>query len=161
MKLDNDLLGLVDLSLVGVFVFYLTEPLMMGPWIILMPFAVVAILGAAIFSKKPWVVAFSSGLLIAILQPHAIFPLVAISSFLALAVFAGSIIWLFVSSLKGWFVAAKSALGTIAARSPPRNGHRQKERIQAGVVEPFAYVAAGRQNNSRLALGHSRNCLCY
>jgi hypothetical protein len=39
-------------------------------------------------------------------------------------------------------------------RSLPGNGHRQKERIQAGIVEPFAYVAAGRQNDSRLVNTH-------
>ncbi len=118
MKLSTDLVELVDLSLVGVFVFYLTEPLIIGPWIIIMPFAVAAILGAAICSKKLWVVAFSSGLLTTILQPHAVLPLVAISSFVTLSVFVGSIIWLIVRSLKGWFLAAKSALGTIVARSP-------------------------------------------
>ncbi len=118
MKIKNDLVELVDLSLAGVFVFYLTEPMMTGPRMIIMPFAVAAILGTAIYSKKPWVVAFSSGLLIKIMQPHAVFPLIAMSSLLALAVLAVSIKWLIVRSLKGWFGAAKSALGTIVARPP-------------------------------------------
>src|SRR5208283_14924 len=112
MKIKNDLVELVDLSLAGVFVFYLTEPLMVGPWMIIMPFAVAAILGAAIYSKKPWVVAFSSCLLINILRPRDVFPLVAALSLVCLTVFVGSIIWLIVRSLKGWFVATKSALGT-------------------------------------------------
>ena len=119
MKIKNDLVELVDLSLAGVLVFYLTQPLMTGPWIIIMPFAVAAILGAAIYSKKPWVIALSSCLLINILRPRGVFPLVAASSLVCLTVFVGSIAWLVVRSLKGWFVAAKCAVGTLAAR-PPR-----------------------------------------
>lgn len=112
MKSKNDLVELVDLSLAGVFVFYLTEPLMIGLWMIIMPFAVAAILGAAIYSKKPWIMAFSSCLLMIILQRRYFFPLVAASMLLCLPVFVGSIAWLRVRSLNVWFVAAKSALGT-------------------------------------------------
>src|ERR1700730_8110425 len=45
-------------------------------------------------------------------------------------------------------------------RSLPRNRHRQEECIQPSVIEALAYVAAGRQNDSWLALRHGRDCLC-
>jgi hypothetical protein len=41
-------------------------------------------------------------------------------------------------------------------RSLPRNRYRQEECIQASVIEAFAYVTAGRQNDSWLALRHVR-----
>ena len=40
-------------------------------------------------------------------------------------------------------------------RALPGNGHGQEQRVQPGIVEAFADVTAGGQDDARLTLGHS------
>ena len=53
-------------------------------------------------------------------------------------------------------VEAVQAAGVLRDRASPRDRQRQEQRVEAGIIEPFADVLAGRQDDPRLVAGNGR-----
>jgi hypothetical protein len=51
-----------------------------------------------------------------------------------------------------WICAMETA-GVLNERALPSDGHRQEQRVEPRIVEAFAYVASGREHQSRFVIG--------